>query len=120
MTRATETKTPRPKVPFAAKEWNGQNWPEGADNDCLLCKRPVVEAKSKWVHMSTAGELIHPSEGACETDANGYDDSQGWWTVGPECARKVPKGYAVTRAQMEAVPDGPTEHHHAGVLRATV
>lgn len=49
------------------------------DNACCQCGRKVGK-KSLWVHLSTAGAVLHPASEA--------DSSQGMWRVGSECAKK--------------------------------
>jgi hypothetical protein len=52
---------------------------------CLVCGKPLWrdEATSKWLHMTTDGELSE-----IETSA---DTSQGWFLVGPDCYKKYLK-----------------------------
>jgi hypothetical protein len=53
------------------------------DGACAMCGRDVVSKNSWWVHLSTAGAILHPA-----SDANGGTISQGFWRVGSECAKK--------------------------------
>lgn len=75
-------------------ESNTKVRPRGWDSDwdeCLVCHRPVNADKEGtiWVHMSTYNYLYLTALPEAETEEN----SQGWFPVGPECARKIPADY---------------------------
>ena len=56
--------------------------------ECFLCGRGLTEkaAANGWmVHMSTGGELIPMSE-----QVDDSQDSQGYFPVGSECAKRLP------------------------------
>jgi hypothetical protein len=57
--------------------------PNGFVNNCFLCNRPIDERKASWVHLSTKGGLFPVNESD--------ETTQGWFPVGSECAKKLPK-----------------------------
>lgn len=73
---------------------------------CLICSNPL-KGDHYMVQFTTSGYYIPLSavdkiltEG--ETDEHGCrgdHESQGWWPVGPECAKKL-KGYAIKHADL--------------------
>jgi hypothetical protein len=79
----------RIKIPYASAEIRNRNdrraRPDGC-NECLFCAAPITGKKKKpsWVHMLTTGELASRDEPVTE------GEDQGCFTVGPECAKKVP------------------------------
>lgn len=54
---------------------------------CFLCGRAVKGEKGKAIHLSVRGEIV-PID--VELDPS---EDQGWFDIGPECAKKLPKGY---------------------------
>jgi len=55
---------------------------------CIVCGRPLSRSQADngaWVHMSTDWQVISPDD----TEA----DSQGFFPIGSECAKKIPAGY---------------------------
>lgn len=58
------------------------NWVEPKGNYgndyCVQCGRKTGK-NAFWVHVSTSGAIIHPASEA---------DSQGFWAIGSECAKK--------------------------------
>ncbi len=59
----------------------------GASGDapCFLCGRETDGSRS--VHLAVAGEIVPLVE---DLDAS---DDQGWFPIGPECAKKLPAGF---------------------------
>lgn len=53
------------------------------DHGCAMCGRKVVSQNPFWVHLSTAGAILHPA-----SDGDSGAISQGFWRVGSECAKK--------------------------------
>ena len=51
----------------------------GEHNSCVQCGRKVGK-NSFWVHVSNAGEILPANVESV--------DSQGYWAVGSECAKK--------------------------------
>lgn len=58
---------------------------------CYICARPVDSRKTAWVHMSTNGGLF-PANSNEKYEWEG-GTSQGWFEIGPECAKQVPAQY---------------------------
>lgn len=55
---------------------------------CFICGRRTAE--KLMVHYTTAGELTNTTT----EDLSPWDrESQGCFPIGPECAKKLPKGY---------------------------
>jgi hypothetical protein len=55
---------------------------------CLVCGKGMSQAKidAAWfVHMTTGGELAHIDDELEEIH------DQGWWPVGADCAKRIPK-----------------------------
>ena len=67
-----------------------------ADGECLFCGRPVDESKATWVHL-TDGKLACRAEGVEVTDEMMIRGDQGFWPVGPECAKKVSAAFRFKR-----------------------
>lgn len=80
----------RPQIPFdedgEARERRIGRAERAGKEHCLFCGRATDG--SRWVHMVTDGTLFAVAE-----DHESDPDSQGWFSVGPECARKVPAAY---------------------------
>lgn len=60
------------------------------DRACLLCQRPLAPGFQLSVH-AVAGTITRliPAD-------QPYDDEMadmGWWSVGPECAKRLPAAY---------------------------
>lgn len=72
----------------ATRVANGARLREGYENPCHICGKPMADAKldqAWWVHMTTAGLLVEVA-----LDEADVPDTQGWFPVGNDCARKVP------------------------------
>lgn len=55
---------------------------------CVVCARPIADpSRAAWVRLLTTGELADRAE---IVDAA---DDRGFFPVGPECARKLPKAF---------------------------
>jgi hypothetical protein len=54
---------------------------------CFICNRPVDTRKASWVHMSTKGGVLPITAG------DDHPDSQGWFEIGTECVKQLPKQY---------------------------
>lgn len=74
-------------VPFTTGPTYKRNiqMPETAEcpNRCHFCQQPIRE-NGMQVHMTTNNTL---------TTAEEHTDSQGFYDIGPECAKKVPKRF---------------------------
>lgn len=62
-------------------------------DECHVCGRPLnPERISFLVHMST-GNTLYPKS-ITDAEAEAYPEGdQGWFPVGPECAKKIPAAY---------------------------
>lgn len=52
-------------------------------NTCFCCGRPTAE--KQFVHLLTSGDVINTTEEV--------ENSQGFFPIGPECAKKYPKEF---------------------------
>lgn len=84
----------------ASKPWAGTRTArhDNCDGECLICGRPLVEARAWWVHMTTTADL---------TDEPRHLDSQGYFPVGAGCARRIPRAFRWTEAEVFALPASP-------------
>ena len=57
------------------------------DDPCLLCGKRVFVEKSKYVHLLCDGRLVDSKD-----DFESSND-QGFFPVGPECSKKLPKNF---------------------------
>lgn len=66
-------------------EDRGQWFPHDVDptNRCAVCGRKVGTSVL-WAEVSVGGDVILPGD----ERSNGLD-SQGWWALGSECAKRV-------------------------------
>lgn len=55
------------------------------DEPCFLCGKATDG--SRFVHLVTSGHLVPIAEDVAD------NEDQGWFPVGPECAKKLPAGY---------------------------
>lgn len=72
----------------ANKKIHRHGWSD--NQECKMCGRKMSNAaiaKARSVHMTTSGDLV-------PVTANIGDLSQGFFEVGSECAKRVPKGFA--------------------------
>lgn len=97
MTTTALTESARPRVDdyrldWAARDANGARWnPEKHVDECFLCGRGITaKGQGRNVHMLTDGTFA-PVDMAEEEIPESLD--QGWFPVGPECAKRLPKGY---------------------------
>lgn len=59
---------------------------------CAVCDRPIAPKKqTHFVHIVDGGGSIFPAEGTYKNEAADL----GLHPVGPECRKKIPKGYIV-------------------------
>lgn len=58
-------------------------------NPCYVCGRDVRPDREVTVHLRTDLTLA-----PVEADVPSRDD-QGWFVVGPDCARKIPSAYKI-------------------------
>ena len=72
------------------KDRNERKYGISVEVQCICCMKPIKNPAGAYsVHMNTDWMVVHPSISeelcAAETDA----DSQGWFEVGPECAKHM-------------------------------
>lgn len=72
------------------REWKalpeGERWRGGAE--CLICGKPIRDARAAThVHLLTTGELADNVEAVAEAE------DQGFFPVGPECAKLLPRSF---------------------------
>ena len=60
---------------------------KGKDNPCFICGRYVDPSKAKSVHLSSDSGCLLP------TNDEEHPHSQGFFDVGPDCAKKIPAQY---------------------------
>lgn len=64
----------------------GEGWRGGAE--CLICGRVIRDQKTAThVHLLTTGDLASRGEPVTE------EEDQGFFPVGPECARRLPAAF---------------------------
>lgn len=66
-----------------------------AGPQCICCMKPIETPKSAYsVHMNTDWLAVHPSisEDLCAAETG--SESQGWFDIGPECAKKM-QGFVI-------------------------
>ena len=71
----------------ANKKMHRHGWDN--NSECKMCGRKMSNAalaKARSVHMTTNGDLV-------PVNANIGELSQGFFEVGSECAKRVPKGF---------------------------
>lgn len=62
------------------------NWACYNSNQCSLCGRKLGK-HPQMIHYLTNGKITSKSE-------HEVDNSQGYFEIGSECAKKLPKGFA--------------------------
>lgn len=67
---------------------------------CCLCGRSVTKAARYIRFVDGLGDTI--TDDFTSPDA-GTADALGFYEIGSECARRVPKGFSVTIARMHAI-----------------
>lgn len=60
---------------------------------CFFCGNGVKDPLKHQVHFVTDGTLFPVDE-----DHDNDPESQGWFSVGPDCAKKLPAGFVTGRA----------------------
>lgn len=58
-------------------------------NSCVCCGRPLKEGPNKFVHMNTAWVAVNPHLKDEEVKEITGHESQGWFPLGPDCAKKM-------------------------------
>lgn len=62
---------------------------------CICCMKPIKNNETAYtVHMNENWEVVHPSLSEDECEGKTGSKSQGWFDVGPECAKKM-KGFVI-------------------------
>ena len=56
------------------------------DDPCFLCGKRVNVDKAKYIHLLCDGRIVDNKEDFGSND-------QGFFPVGPECSRKLPKNF---------------------------
>ena len=70
------------------------------NDSCFICNRPMKTSgteKGSWVHLSWESGMIMNIEQS-ETD-EGFEQSQGYFPVGSDCAKKIPKRFVFKAAK---------------------
>ena len=59
------------------------------ENECVCCGRKLKDNHNLYVHLNTNWVAVHPSieDSDCKR-LTGFE-SQGWWKIGNECAKKM-------------------------------
>lgn len=63
--------------------------PPEADSDCRLCGRPIVLARSYWIHVVDGGHSLAHRDAPDTADPGDC----GWHPVGADCARRIPASH---------------------------
>lgn len=64
----------------------------GDGDPCVVCGKKVNPNTSKWVHLSERGNA-YPA-GITTKEAEHFPEGSMYlFPIGPECAKKIPKGY---------------------------
>lgn len=82
----------RPSVEQMDRNRDRTNWSQ-CDDECLVCAKGMKrDRQPEHVHLLVSGHLTS------DRDYEG-EESQGWFPVGSECARKIPARF---RFKMES------------------
>lgn len=65
----------------------------GDVNVCICCGKPL-RGNPPAIHMNTAWEVVHPSISVEDCLEQTGHESQGYFDIGPECAKKM-KDYLI-------------------------
>ena len=67
----------------------------GFEHECICCGRKLDSKHNVWVHMNVEWVAVNPEipEEDCEKVTGA--ESQGWFQIGNECAKKM-KGFTFT------------------------
>jgi hypothetical protein len=90
-TALPETFEPSPVRPnWEQRERNGNVKPEAADR-CQFCNRPMADydGDAAQIHLDGSNGEYFRVDLELETDSR----SQGWFSIGSACAKKVPRAY---------------------------
>jgi hypothetical protein len=68
---------------------------EDVRDECFLCARPVNRTKTAWVELCNLGGLLPVSLGEKPEWEGGT--SQGYFPVGSECIKQIPKEYVTKK-----------------------
>jgi hypothetical protein len=66
---------------------------DGQHYECVCCGRELKEGHNQYVHLNTEWVAVHPSIEEFDFKKLTGAESQGWWKIGNECAKKM-KGFA--------------------------
>lgn len=73
---------------------------EDVRDECFLCARPVNKTKTAWVELhNRLGALIPVGSGELPEWQGG--ESQGYFPVGSECVKQIPKEYVTKKLRIE-------------------
>lgn len=70
------------RIPFRPRE--GAN---DSGDGCVICGRAVDVKRAAYVHLLTTGELASKDEPVAD------DEDQGFFPIGPECAKRLPAAF---------------------------
>ena len=75
---------------------------EDVRDECFLCARPVNKTKAAWVELhNRLGALIPVGSGEKPEWEDG-GESQGYFPVGSECVKQIPKEYVTKNLWVSA------------------
>ncbi len=75
-------------------ERNGRMKSNHRDDRCMSCNRPMGDGPSAMIHWHNDGSLFAVNNYIYDLEAREQlDGDQGWFPVGPECAKKIPSAY---------------------------
>lgn len=73
---------------------------QSGEEECIVCGRALVDGRAgRYVHMLTTLEL------ASHDEVVGEAEDQGFFAVGPECARKLGPAFIFSREHVFGGPD---------------
>jgi hypothetical protein len=78
-----------------------KNENEHGHGGCFCCAKPIVDedANNKWVHYTTGGYIINTRDEQFAGEELG--ETQGFFPVGPACAKKMPKEFIFSSTPIE-------------------
>ena len=62
---------------------------ENRDYECVCCGRRLKKNHNQYVHLNIDWVAVHPSIEEDDFEKLTGAESQGWWFIGNECAKKM-------------------------------
>jgi hypothetical protein len=62
---------------------------DGQHYECVCCGRKLKDNHNQYVHLNTNWVAVHPSIDEFDFIKVTGSESQGWWKIGNECAKKM-------------------------------